>query len=356
MITFAANSLESLSETFWEKIHTVLDAISSRLDLPRPLYLGEEHWSCIQLELERFERSLKAGDAGQALGDLKCLVESVARIAHVLDGNPAAPDCSYQKLVTGAHTLLTWQPGEGLTSERYFLQIASQARKSAVALGEIRNDYGGGHGRASRPQIEPEMVTLATDGAFTWIRWAMRRLGHFSEGRPASLIRDLVEEWAIFRSGDLRRRLESANLPTLDPHHQRELGIAVGQRVMQGTFVVKMDGLDPCLETDDLATWPEGYRLGLLQGLWFDPAGKPTATPGSLKLALQVLDPIEDCSETLISQVTRLCKTTEPGLPELDQPELSQTHVWLIRHMAHRPRSERVPLDLLSKHLDPPPF
>lgn len=327
-----------------------------RFQVQRPPFLGDEHWECITTELERLYRSLEANDDGQVLSDMKCLVESVSRVALEIAGEPAQQNDSFEKSVARAHDLLAEQPGHALARGGEFSRAASQARKIAGSLGHVRNEFGGGHGRARIPDIRDEMVDLALDGGLTWIRWAVRRLGLFSEGRPAPLIRDLVEQPATFHSGDLRRRLEAANLPSLEPHHQQELGVAVGQRVMRQTFVVRWDGLDPCLDSDDLAVWPAGYRLGLLRGLWFAPDGQPTVTPQSIKDGLSVLDPLPDCVKPLQEQVTRLRESTPPSLPDEDQDAVRETVGWLRHRATVRPTLERPALRELLEHLAPLPF
>ena len=224
----------------------------TRFDIRRPDYLAEVHWDSISIEIDRLTRSLDADDDGQVLADAKCLVESVAKVTHEIAGEPA-PE-SLKSLVSGAHELLRGQPGHELERATPFAQIANSANKMAQQLGEIRNAFGGGHGRAQQPRVRSEAVDLALDAAFTWTRWALRRLGLFSEGRPEALIRDLIVESATFRSGTLKRRLEAANLGTLEARHQRALGVAVGQRVMRNTFVVREDGLEPALLSDDRTT------------------------------------------------------------------------------------------------------
>lgn len=328
----------------------------ARFEVPRPEFLGDEHWLCIATELDRLHRSLAADDDGQTLSDLKCVVESIARVALDIAGEPARPNDPLAGTVKRAHGLLAEQPGHVLAREGDFGRMAAQASKIARSLGSIRNEFGGGHGRARTPRLRDEMVDLALDGSLTWARWAVRRLGLFSEGRPAVLIRDLVEVPATFHAGVLRRRLEAANLPHLEDHHLHELGVAVAQRVMRNTFVVRWDGLDPCLESDDLATWPSGYRVGLLRGLWFDPDGHVTATPQSLKDGLSVLDPVPECVDALREQVTRLIASTLPGLPEEDQTALSETVDWIRHRATVRPAAESAILRELERHLAPPPF
>ncbi|MDN5745283.1 MAG: abortive infection family protein [Nocardioidaceae bacterium] len=272
-------------------------------------------------------------------------------MAFDIAGDPEKSEADLKGVVSGAHNLLAAQPGRDLTQGGDFARMASQASKMAQNLGAIRNEFGGGHGRGRTPRIRDEMVDLALDGGLTWARWAVRRLGLFSEGRPASLIRDLVEQSATFHSGVLRRRLEAANLPALEEHHQQELGVAVGQRVMRQTFVVKWDGLDPCLESDDLKTWPAGYRVGLLRGLWFSPEGHPTVTDASIRNGLTVLDPVPDCAEELAHQVTRLRTSTQPLASYQEDVDLVETATWVSRRKADRPQSERVALEELERYL-----
>lgn len=327
-----------------------------RFEIERPEFLGDEHWQCVTIELDRLHRSLEAGDDSQVLSDLKCLLEAVARIALDIAGEPARASESLDRTAKRAHDLLAEQPGNSLVRGGDFAKMASQACRIARNMGSIRNQYGGGHGRSRSPQLRDEMVDLALDGSLTWARWAVRRLGLFSEGRPATLIRDLVEESAIFHSGVLQRRLEAANLASLEVHHQQELGVAVGQRVMQQTFVVRWDGLDPCLKSDDLEVWPTGYRVGLLRGLWFDPSGRTTVSPQSIKDGLGVLDPIPDGSEALSKQIQRLVDSTQPGLPDADREALAETVKWIRHRALVRPADEQPALQQLLEHLDPSPL
>jgi hypothetical protein len=154
----------------------------SRFEIVRPDYLGDGHWACIEREADRLWRSLTAGDGSQALGDIKCLVESISRVVLEIDGAPAASNTAFETVVARAHGLLTGQPGRELANQSPFGQLATQASKIAKNLGNIRNEFGGGHGRARTPDLRDEMVALALDGGLLWTRWALRRLGYFSEG------------------------------------------------------------------------------------------------------------------------------------------------------------------------------
>lgn len=300
------------------------------------------------------QRSLESEDDAQVIGDIKCLVESIARVALDIAGTPTDPNTSFDSTVTRAHDLLARQPGHDLAGEPEFARIASQASKMARNLGTIRNQYGAGHGRARQPYVRDEMVDLALDGGLVWARWALRRLGLFSEGRPDALIRDLVDVPQTFYSGTLRRRLEAANLPTLEARHQRALGVAVGQRCMRQTFVVRWDGLDPCLGSDDLHVWPAGYRLGLTQGLWFDPEERPTVTPESIRDGLTVMDPVPDCADDLAELVGRIATGTESGLPGAAAEEVASSVRFVRDRVRFRPQAEHAALTRLADHIERP--
>lgn len=289
----------------------------SRFDVIRPPLLAQEYWASIESELLRLERSLTADDDVQVIGDAKCLVEATAKVAWDINGTPADSNESFPKVVARAHELLRNQPGHELAHQSTYAALAMQASKMAGNLAEIRNAIGGGHGRARRPFVRAEEVDLALDGALTWVRWALRRLDLFAEGRPDQLIQDLIgsdtEPQRSFTQGLLARRLVSANLPQLEPRWQRALGVAVGQRSAGGTFVVSGDGFIPAVESDDLAVWPAQYRLGLAQGLLFDGYEQPTIWPRAITLAVKVLAPVRQEEVALTELVDRILSHYEPA-------------------------------------------
>lgn len=266
----------------------------ARFELPRPRFLADEYWRSIELELSRLERSLGARDDSQVLGDLKCLVEAVAKVVLDVNGTPSDSNSKFPAVVSRAHDLLRTQKGQELAYDSPYNALAVQASKIAISLAQIRNAHGAGHGRARQPVVRNEMVDLALDGSFTWLRWACRRVGLFSEGRPDQLIRALVDEPATFTSGMLARRLVAADLPGLEDHHQRALGVAVGQRSARETFVVYADGMRPAIESADLVAWPTAYRLGLAHGILFDPSEQSTVVPLYLQRSMEVLTPVQN--------------------------------------------------------------
>lgn len=227
----------------------------TRFGVMRPEHVGEAHWDAINIEIVRFARALEAGDDPQAIGYLKCLVEAVAKVVLDINGTPASGNENFDTIVSRAHELLATQPGRELAYQTPFRNLATQARKMAVSMGTIRNNFGAGHGRARQPEMRSEILDLAIDGSLLWVRWALRRLGYFAQGRPETLIRDLVGDphgSIIFYSGDLTERLSNANLPNLEPKHARAIGVAVGQRAAMNTFNVRIEGVDACVADPDL--------------------------------------------------------------------------------------------------------
>lgn len=178
-----------------------------RFDLERPTQVGIAHADAIEVEADRLARALDDGDDAQALGYLKCLVEAVAKVVLDLNGEPAPGNATFDTVVNKAHSLLADQEGAGLIHDSPFSNFATQARKMAVSMSSIRNSFGAGHGRARQPEVMPEMLKLALDGSLLWTRWALRRLDAFAQGRPETLIRDLVGDpygQIIFTSGSPR--------------------------------------------------------------------------------------------------------------------------------------------------------
>lgn len=323
-------------------------------DLERPNRIGLAHADAIEVEADRLARALDAGDEAQAIGYLKCLVEAVAKVALDLNGEPAPGNASFDTVVNKAHGLLADQEGVGLTHDSPFSNIATQARKMAVAMSNIRNNFGAGHGRARQPELTPEMLNLAMDGSLLWVRWALRRLDAFAQGRPETLIRDLVGDpygQITFSSGSLASRLVTAGLATSEPRNARAIGVAVGQRAARETFVVRIDGVDAPIGDTDLDRWPATYRLGVARGLLFSPDERPTFTALNLRQALEVCLPVLDASEEISALIMEVVRGIPPGhLPGDESSMASLTRV-VDQNAVNRPADEKAAWTALSWHL-----
>ncbi|WP_165549953.1 abortive infection family protein [Kribbella speibonae] len=325
-----------------------------RFRVPLPEHIGTAHTEAIDLELQRFSRAIDARDDGQAIGYLKCLIEAIAKVVLDLNGTPAGGSDSFDPTVKQAHDLLAAQPGHELANGTQFGNLATQARKMAVSMSTIRNNYGGGHGRARQPELQAEMLDLAMDGSLLWVRWAIRRLGYFAQGRPETLIRDLVGDptgQISFYAGDLTSRLQSADLPNIDPRHARSIGLAVGQRAAQHTFNVRIEGVDAAVSDNDLERWPTSYRVGVANGLLFSPDELPTIAVANVQPALQVCSPVIDAPDEIATLLRRVIATRAPGpLPGDPQPNLDL--LWFVeQHAGNRPADEQAAWRDLAHHL-----
>ncbi len=151
----------------------------------------------------------------------------------------------------------------------------------------------------------------------TWCRWALRRLNHLIAGEPNILARDL-DNMITFTRESIVARLVAADLPNLEPPVQHRLGQAVAHRAMAETFVVAQEGLEACADSMDLTKWPVGYRLGLVDGLFFNRAGQVDATTYGVEQAARVLAPVEGARHWLhlltktIGQATRSSRLSDP--------------------------------------------
>ncbi|MEU1875753.1 abortive infection family protein [Streptosporangium sp. NPDC020072] len=242
------------------------------LQLPRPAGLDASTWSSIESYRTRLEGALAAQDHALVIGTAKELVEATARVVLDARGQTAPSSADFPSVVNGAHAILDRQPGKGLAKDLPIRNVAQGARTIVLQLAEIRNQYGTGHGRQVQPEIAEEMIFVSIEAALLWTRWSLRRLGHLIDGEPAVLVRDL-RDGGVFRSGELTRRLQAANLSALQPAEQHLLGVAVGQRAMNETYVVRTDGVEACATSSDLDSWPADYRAGLVEGMFLDREG-----------------------------------------------------------------------------------
>lgn len=328
--------------------------VYQRFNLARTSHVSDAHVSAFELELSRLARALDADDKGDAIGSLKSAAEAVAKIVHDLDGKLVSGSADFAGTVKSAHTTLAGQQGQELAYESSYGKIATQASKIVGNLGAIRNDYGSGHGKARQPEIKDEMLALALDGTLLWLKWALRRLDSFAQGRPEALIRDLVGDTTTssitFYSGDLAKRLEAANLGTSDPNHARAIGVAVGQRASSGTFNVSIDGIEPALADADLVRWPAPYRVGVGAGLLFDPSEISTIRARTLLHSLQICLPVTDSEVDITVLIGRVIKATPTGAMLGDTGDKADVLALIERQTPHRPPNEQAAWSRLSGH------
>lgn len=282
--------------------------------LDRPTGIEDPSWAAITATIERLGRATSAGDLSQAVGVAKELVESVARSVLVVRGEVVAENAAFTGVVARAHEVLERQPGRGLAQAEPLRSVMQNAKAMACKLGDLRNSYGTGHGRAVEPQVTDELSQVCIDAALMWSRWALRRLNALAQGMPTPLINDLLGG-GIFRSGLLTERLASADLAHQEPEVQRRIGVAVGQRAMRETFVVRQDGIEECAERDAPEIWPAAYREGAFEGLFVDPYGQLTVDSWSARWAPRLIAPLENPANVIGNLAARIGELPVAGLP-----------------------------------------
>ncbi|MEV4170188.1 abortive infection family protein [Nonomuraea sp. NPDC049709] len=275
-------------------------------ELKKPQALDAASWAAIEDPLNRLKKAVGDNDRPLIVGSAKELVEATARVILQVRGNPAGSGEEYDKVLSTAHKLIEHQPGPDIALDAPVRQAANSARKLAGTLRDLRNTYGTGHGRATLQPIADEVLETCVDGALLWTRWALRRLQHLLLGSLQPLINDLRA--ASFTMGSLASRLQSANLPKLNPEDQRALGVAVGQRAASNTFTVRIDGVEACAESQDDSVWPLAYREGLTEGLFIDQFGQTQVDDSRLgvRLAAEVLLPHPDAARVVDDLRTKL--------------------------------------------------
>lgn len=284
------------------------------LRFDRPIGIEDASWMAITATMNRLGRAISADDLSQAVGIAKELVESVAKSVLVVRGEVVAENSAFTAVVARAHDALKRQPGKGLTQADPLRSVIQNAKSIACNLAELRNSFGTGHGRALEPEVSEELSQLCVDAAWIWSRWALRRLHALSQGLPDPLIDDLING-AIFTSGLLTERLLSADLNHQEPEVQRRIGVAVGQRAMGETFVIREDGIEACAKRDDPEVWPAAYREGALEGLFVNPYGQLTVDWWSAQWASRVVSPLRhphDVIEKLTTKIDALHQAEAP--------------------------------------------
>jgi hypothetical protein len=196
-------------------------------ELLRPDHVQEEPWAAIQRHRLRLEVAWRSSDRPAVVGAAKELIECVARAVLVATEQTIGDRADYAERVNAAHKALARQAGQDVSQSPEIRSIAQSARTIATQVSAVRNAVGARHGRAYTPDIVKEMLTVVTDGALLWTRWALRRLGHLLAGYPNLLI---AEVNGSTNRDTLHRHFDAVVLPDQPPEIQQAVGVAFGKQ------------------------------------------------------------------------------------------------------------------------------
>ena len=258
--------------------------------LTRSAGVGDDQWVALCDAVDRLNRAIDVNDLPAVVGGSKELCECVAKIVLVAR-TEAEEGLEYPALISKALATLGRRPGRGDVAERPIRDIVQGASKVVSNLAEMRNKVGTGHGRATPPHANGEHASLALNATRLWCEWALDRLAVVLENSVDVLINDLAG--STFYRGLLAQRLSEIGVDQLSDSDAERLGRAVAQRGGQrDTFVVKRDGVEAALR--DPSSFPPAYRMGLVNGLFFDHDGYVTTTPNRVAEAAQLLQSLDD--------------------------------------------------------------
>lgn len=250
-----------------------------------PTEVDRDSAAAIRSHVGRLRAAQERNDLSDVVGCAKEVAESVARVVLAARGRVLSNNASFRELIGEAHRCLDRQPGEGIASDPSVRRMAQSAKGLVEELGQLRNDVGTGHGRASTPTVLVEHAEIATDAVTVWARWALRRLPAFINSDLNDLLQLL--QGGTFYKGTLRSRLDAIGLSNLEARDAHALGLAIGRRTIGETFMVRIEGVDPVIAQP--GRFSSDFRSGLIEGLLFDVNGALSTTASGVGLAVDLL-------------------------------------------------------------------
>lgn len=307
---------------FWESRSSFVDhnepVPSPEICVPAEVDQGSA--DAIRSHLARLRAAQERNDLPDVVGCAKEVAESVARVVLAARGRVLSNSASFKELISEAHRLLDRQPGEGIAADPSVRKMAQSAKGLVEELGQLRNDVGTGHGRASKPTVLVEHAEIATDAVTVWARWALRCLPAFLNSDLNDLLQLL--QGGTFYKGTLRNRLEAIGLDTLDARDSHALDLAIGRRTISETFMVRIEGVDPAIAQP--GQFSTEFRSGLIEGLLFDVNGALSTTPHGVGLAVDLLL-VDDDLPTRLNEIAPTISTAGWTAPYGSPPPTLET-------------------------------
>ncbi len=235
-----------------------------------PNGVGDSARTTILDHAARVDRAAEAGDVEQIIGTAKDLVECITKVVIETLGGTYGSGEDLPKLAKEALSALKAHPS-GFQGRRPLQEFTRALAKVPAAVAELRNHDGTGHGRTEPTDLHEDTAAFVQQVAVAWSRWVLAAFGRVLAGMSVlTEAADIIESGAAFRRGELRSFLDELHLDQLEPEQQRRLGVAVGRRWAGGTFMVRLDVVEPFLAGE---SFPEAFAVGLIEGSFIDTNG-----------------------------------------------------------------------------------
>ena len=125
---------------------------------------------------------------------------------------------------------------------------------------------------------------------------------------------------------------------------------------MRETFLVRAEGVRACTDSDDLNQWPAHYRIGVLNGLFFDEQEQLTLDDWMASIASRLTAPVLELTLHIDELRTKVSHVDDP-LRGLDFGQATEIHRLLTEGARRLPEDAQPAWTALADLLEPqPPF
>lgn len=296
----------------------------------RPVDLDIESWAAFKSHVDRMQDARARRDLPLAVGCAKETCESLARVVLLARGESYPSNGDYGGLISAAHKAIGQHPGDDLAGDEQSRKMAQSVMRLAGSVGQLRNDFGTGHGSARPPETTIDHAELGCDSAEVWCRWMVRRLPRFLHGDVNAMVGRLRA--GLWHRYELANRLSAVDWDNTPPEDQRRLGIAVGHRALQLTFLVQGEGVDAVYERPE--RFANEYRLGVVSGLLFSVDGTLTTNLSGVENAAKMIAVCDD-PDAAVAILTGQIDRSRWQPPEFGTPPTLEEVVAAAHSHAH---------------------
>lgn len=225
--------------------------------------------TAIENATQRVERASQADDVEQIIGTSKELIETVAKVAISALGGTYGSSARMSNLAHDTLAALDMDPAK-LGDRPALRELASALFSAAMAVAELRNTDGTGHGTAVPSNLDASHARFACEAAIAWCRWVLAATHRALRDRvPIAEVVNDISERLTFSQGKLPALLQDIRVHDRSEDDQFKLGLVVARRwTVNETFMPREDVIRPLAAGD--ADYPPAFAEGVLEGLLLD--------------------------------------------------------------------------------------